>query len=185
MYKAKGKDNKYNASTDFNTDGETQVQVNRNNCTNNVPIMPSTASSSHEPSRSTSSDFRANEGDSTRLRIQRSDFNKLIQQDIEAQAISAAKRRRTSQEKPNLASKSSIISHDVRQSQRAAEFKDNMPTNARERTEHGALFRLLSGGHRDNELPAGRLHRILSGGTTEFGSASTSHAGRLPDWDSR
>ena len=90
----KEKDNKYKASTDLNNDGETQVQVDRNNCTNNVPIMPSTVSSSHEPSTSTSSEFRANEGDSTRQRIQRSDFSKHIQQDIEAQASNAAEKKK-------------------------------------------------------------------------------------------
>ena len=142
----KEKDNKHKANTD-------------------VPIMPHTASTSHEPSRSTDLEVRANVDDSKRQRTQRKDFNKLIQLDIEAQA---AKRRRTSQDKPNLASTNSTSSHEVRQSQRAAEFKDIMPTNARGRNEHHALFRLLSGGHRDNELHAGRQHHTLNDRTSEF-----------------
>ena len=125
---------------------------NKHKFNTEVPILPHTASISNEPSRSTDLEFRANIVDTKRQRNQRKDFNKLIQLDIEAQA---AKRTRTSQDKPNLASTNSTSSHEVRQSQRAAEFKDIMPTNARERNEHNALFRLLSGGHRDKRASCG------------------------------
>ena len=132
---------------------------------------------------STTSKFRANIDDSKRQRNSRKDFNKLIMMDVEAQA---AKRRKSSpQDRPNPASTNSNSSHEAHQSHRAAEFKDFMPTTARDRYEHKALGRLLSGGLRDKEHKEGRLLLTLNDRTSECRPASTSHASRLPDWDSR
>ena len=144
----------------------------------------STSSAHHTMAESsTTSEFRANTDDSKRQGNSRKDFNKLIMMDVVAQA---AKRRRTSpQDRPNPASTNSTSSHEARQNQRAAEFKDFMPTNARERNEHKALGRLLSGGHRDKEHQSGKLQLTLNYRTSECRPASTSHASRLPDWDSR
>ena len=68
--------------------------------TPSVPTMPTTPSSSREPTRNTTSEFRANDGYEAKQRIQRSDFDKHIKQDIDLQASKAAKRRRISDEKP-------------------------------------------------------------------------------------
>jgi len=144
----------------------------------------STSSAHHTMAESsTTSKFRANTDDSKRQRNSRKYFNKLIMMDVEAQA---AKRRNTSpQDRPNPASTNSISSHEAHQRQRAAEFKDFTPTTARDRYEHKALGRLLSGGLRDKEHKEGRLLLTLNDRTSECRPASTSNASRLPDWDSR
>ena len=97
-------------------------------------------------------ELRTNDGCEAKQRIRRSDFEKHIRQDIDLQA---AKRRRTSDEKPNPqperdARKNLKIEAEGHQSQRVSEFK-----TAREKADQDAISRLLSRGDRNSEPHAG------------------------------
>ena len=146
-------------------------------------------------------EIRANEDHTNEKRLNRKVFDTQLQQDILLQASRSAKRTRYADVKPDHArtnsgsvgrgfqhqrDTASSSSCKILKAEDEGHHRRQRPEfkTAREKSEQGAIFRLLSRGDRDSELPAGRQHRILSG-VTEFGSASTSHAGMLPDWDSR
>ena len=135
--------------------------------------MPITPPSCREPARSTTSEFRANDGYRVKQRLQRSDFNKQIQRDIELQASNAAKRRKTSDEKPNLACKNLKTIEFKTAREKADHKKQNAPTDpdkcisqgGHRCADHAAIFRLLSRGDRNSEPQAGKQGHRLSGAT--------------------
>ena len=127
--------------------------------TPSAPTMPTTASTSREPSRSSTSEIRANNGNDAKHRFQRSDFNKIIRHEIDAQASRAAKRRKmVDHSKPdpppsrdacrNLSTESTKGKTNDKgdKSQRVSEFR-----SVREKSVQDAISRLLSRGDRNSE----------------------------------
>ena len=97
--------------------------------------------------RSTTSESRANEDQMAKQQIKRKDFDMQIQRDIERQASRAAKRRRTSDAKPNLACKNLGSTDLNHQGQRVTEC-----STAREKADRDAIFRLLASEPRKQEF---------------------------------
>ena len=89
--------------------------------------------------RSTTSESRANEDQMAKQQIKRKDFDMQIQRDIERQASRAAKRRKASDAKPNLACKKLGSADRDHQGQRDTEC-----STAREKADRRAIFRLLA-----------------------------------------
>ena len=127
--------------------------------TPSAPTMATTTPSSREPTRSDISERRANGVYETKQRSQRSDFNRHIMQDINDQAVRAAKRRKVSDHKkptppPTRAACRNSSTEPIKgkthedQGQRVSEFR-----TVREKD---AIFRLLSRGDRNSEPHAGK-----------------------------
>ena len=110
---------------------------------------------------------------------------------MELQASNAAKRRKTSDEKPNLACKILKITEFKTARDKADHKKQSVPTDpdkcisrgGNQCVEQAAIFRLLSRGDWREPQAGKQGHRL--GGAIESERASNSHACRLPDWDSR
>ena len=135
--------------------------------------MPITPPPSREPTRSNTSEFRANDGYNEKQRNQRSDFNKQIQRDMELQASNAAARRKTSDEKPNPACKILKTTEFKTARDKADHKKQNAPTDldkcisrgGNQCAEQAAIFRLLSRGNWREPQAGKQGHR--PGGATE------------------
>ena len=116
-----------------------------------------TSSATHTMARnSTTSEFRANEVQMAKQQINRKDFDKQIQHDIELQASRTAKRRKTSDVEPNHARKNLGSIDRVHQDQ-----CDTECSTAREKADRRAILRLLATEPRKQDH---RLSRVPESG---------------------
>ena len=133
-----------------------------------APSAPNTMAT-----RNTTMEFRANEDQKTKQHDKRKDFDEQIQRDIELQASRAAKRRKTSDAKPNPACKN-LENFEFKTAREKADHKKRkahtdpdkcISLGGNRRDEQAAIFRLLSRGDWREPQAGKQRHRL--GGATE------------------